>query len=188
MDNGGKASSLMSLREGGFLIPPFFVCDNSWNEKEVLKKINTELPRVKYFAIRSSAENEDSKDKSFAGHFYSAIGISKKDVFKEVSKVQFSFGKMSGAVIVQEFIPSDAAGVMFTEVGENHIVINATVGLCLPVVNGDTCDEYILDKNGNLIDKTIPPKKNAKIFLQEKITSQSIVTESLNGAKIRELS
>ncbi|MSU54484.1 MAG: hypothetical protein EXS48_01410 [Candidatus Staskawiczbacteria bacterium] len=187
MDNGGKASALMKLREGGFPIPPFFVCDSSWSEKEVLKKIATELPKVQYFAIRSSAENEDSKEKSFAGHFYSAVGISKKDVFREISKVQLSFGKMVGAVIVQEFIPSDTAGVMFSEVGEAHVVINAIPGLCVPVVNGDACDEYILDKNGNLIDKTISVKKNAQIFEQGQIISQSIVTESLSDAKIKEL-
>src|SRR3989344_3995085 len=129
MRNGGKASSLISLREGGFPIPPFFICDNSWAEKEILKKIDTELPGTQYFAVRSSAENEDSKDKSFAGHFYSAVGISRKDVFKEVSRVQLSFGKISGSVIVQEFISSDIAGVMFTELSKTHIVINATTGL-----------------------------------------------------------
>lgn len=185
--NGGKASSLIKLRKGGFPIPSFFVCDSSWSEKEILKKIDTELFKVQYFAVRSSAENEDSKDKSFAGHFYSAVGISKKDVFKEVSKVQLSFGEMLGSVIVQEFIPSDTAGVMFTEVGEIHIVINAIAGLCLSVVNGDACDEYIFDKNGNLIDKTIPPTKDAKVFRQGEIISQKISTESLNDSKIKEL-
>jgi len=187
MDNGGKASSLIRLREGGFSIPPFFVCDSSWIEKEILKKIGTELSGTRYFAVRSSAENEDSKDKSFAGHFYSAVGISKKDVFKEVSKVQLSFGKMPGSVIVQEFIPSDTSGVMFSEVGKTHVVINAITGLCVPVVSGDACDEYIFDKNGSLIDKTIPPKKDAQIFRQGRIVSQKTSEESLNEAQIKEL-
>ncbi len=187
MDNGGKAPSLIKLREGGFSVPPFFVCDSSWTEKEVLREISTELVGTRYFAVRSSAENEDSKDKSFAGHFYSAVGISKKDVFKEISKVQLSFGKMTGSVIVQEFIPSDIAGVMFSEIGKTHVVINAITGLCLSVVNGDACDEYIFDKNGGLIDKTIPTKKEAKIFRQGKIISQKISTESLDDTKIKEL-
>src|SRR3989344_4353048 len=187
MDNGGKASSLARLREGGFPIPPFFVCDRSWSEKEVLKRIGKELTGTRYFAVRSSAENEDSKDKSFAGHFYSAVGISKKDVFKEISKVQLSFGKMAGSVIVQEFIPSDTAGVMFSEIGKTHVVINAIAGLCLPVVNGDACDEYIFDKNGGLIDKTIPSKKEARIFTKGQIISQKISTESLSDTKVKEL-
>ena len=187
MDNGGKASSLARLRDGGFPIPPFFVCDSTWSEKEVLKRIGKELTGTRYFAVRSSAENEDSKDKSFAGHFYSAVGISKKDVFKEISKVQLSFGKMAGSVIVQEFIPSDTAGVMFSEVGKMHFVINAIAGLCLPVVNGDACDEYIFDKNGGLIDKTIPSKKEARIFTKGQIISQKISTESLSDTKVKEL-
>ena len=32
MSNGGKAESLIKLQQGGFLIPPFFICDNSWSE------------------------------------------------------------------------------------------------------------------------------------------------------------
>jgi pyruvate,water dikinase len=187
MANGGKAPSLTKLREKGFSVPPFFVCDSTWTEKEVLTKMGTELSGVKYFAVRSSAENEDSKDKSFAGHFYSAVGISKKDVFKEISKVQLSFGTMAGSVIIQEFIPSDTAGVIFSEVGKTHVVINAIAGLCVSVVNGDACDEYISDKAGNLIDKTIPTQKEAKIFRQGQITSQKIDTESLTEAKIKEL-
>jgi pyruvate,water dikinase len=187
MRNGGKASSLIRLREGDFLTPPFFVCDNSWTEKEVLEKIDTKLSGIQYFAIRSSAENEDSEDKSFAGRFYSAIGVTKKEVFKEISKVQLSFGNMAGSVIVQEFIPSDTAGVMFSEVGEKHIIINAIAGLCIPVVNGDACDEYIFNKDGDLIDKTISLKKEAKLFKQGHLISQKISSESLEDKKIKKL-
>lgn len=187
MSNGGKASSLIRLVEGGFLIPPFFVCDDTWTNKEIIEKINLELPTIQYFAVRSSAENEDSKEKSFAGHFYSAVGIKKEDVLAEVSRVRSSFRGDPGVVIIQQFIPSDTAGVMFSEVGKGHIVINATIGLCQSVVNGQACDEYLCDKNGSILEKTIPQEKEVKIFNEGRVISQKTNTESLTENKIKEL-
>ncbi len=187
MSNGGKAASLKKLKDEHFLVPSFFVCNSSWSEEVVQKEIKTQLPTVKYFAVRSSAKNEDSKDKSFAGHFYSAVGITQENVFKEISKVQLSFKEMEGSVIVQEFIPSDISGVMFSEVGEKHIIINSTNGLCTSVVNGGVCDEYILDKKGNLIDKTIPLKKETQLFKKGKIVNEEIIGESLTETQMIEL-
>src|SRR3989344_6865704 len=112
MKKGGKVHSLRKLREGGFMVPVFFVCDMSWSEESVLAKIDATLPTTQYFAVRSSAENEDSKEKSFAGHFYTGIGIVKENVFAEVTKVHQSFGNIPGSIIVQELISSDTAGVM----------------------------------------------------------------------------
>ena len=181
MRNGGKASSLIRLREGGFPVPPFFVCDQSWTDEDISNRIDAELPWVRYFAVRSSAENEDSAEKSFAGHFYSAVGILKRDVSNEVRRVQRSFGTYPGSVIIQEFIPSDCAGVLFTEVEGAHIVINAAIGLCLSVVNGEACDEYIFTQDGTLVDQTIPAQKHVKLFRQEEIVSTTTNIESLTN-------
>ena len=120
MRNGGKANYLSKLKEAGFLVQRFFVCDSSWPEKKILSKIDAELPGVKFFAVRSSAANEDSKLQSFAGYFYSGIGVTNEAVFAEVKKVHDSFGQMAGKVIIQDFIPSESAGVMFTEVEDNN--------------------------------------------------------------------
>lgn len=189
MSNGGKADSLIKLKEAGFLVPRFFVCDSRWSEKDILSKIETELSGVKFFAVRSSASNEDSKLKSYAGHFYSGIGIAKEDVFNEVEKVRDSFGQMIGKVIIQEFIPSESAGVMFTEVENNNIVVNSTIGLCQPVVNGLACDEYICNKNGNILSKTISKKKEIKLFIKNKIVNQinDVNEESLTKKQIKQL-
>ena len=186
MSSGGKADSLRKLREAGFRVPRFFVCDSNWPEKEIIPKIETELPDVKYFAVRSSAANEDSKLQSFAGHFYSGLAVAKEDVFTEVKKVRTSFGQMDGKVIVQEFIPSESAGVMFTEV-EDNVVINSTIGLCQPVVSGQACDEYICNKNGDILNKTISKRKEIKLFVNNKIINQTTDAESLTKEQVKQL-
>ncbi len=187
MSNGGKAYSLRKLKEAGFLVPRFFVCDSNWSKSEIRSKLDTEFSDVKYFAIRSSASNEDSEKKSYAGHFYSGIGVAKDDVFTEVKKVLTSFGQMDGSAIIQEFIPSECAGVMFTEVGDNNVVINSTIGLCQPVVSGKACDEYICSKNGDILNKIISKKKEIKLFINNKIVNQTSDLESLTEEQIKQL-
>ena len=171
MHKGGKALALIKLQQGGFTVPHFLVCDVSWSKKQISENIDRELPTVDYFAVRSSATNEDSKEQSFAGHFYSGLAVTREAVFDEISKVNESFGKMLGSVIVQEFIPSDTAGVMFTEVDGNTVVVNATVGLCQPVVNGEACDEYLCSKDGAMLSKRISKDKTIKLFSGGRIVS-----------------
>ncbi|KKQ58124.1 MAG: Pyruvate phosphate dikinase PEP/pyruvate-binding protein [Candidatus Levybacteria bacterium GW2011_GWB1_41_21] len=187
MEKTGKAQSLEKLHKGGFMVPAFFVCDKDWSEKRVLEKIKAALPKSQYFAVRSSAENEDSKEKSFAGHFYTGIGVAKKDVYAEIAKVRQSFGRVPGSIIVQDFISSDMAGVMFTEVNKNATVINATLGLCQSVVSGEACDEYLCNKDGALLKKTIPKEKTVTFFVAGKVISDKSEKESLNIVQIKRL-
>ena len=183
----GKAHSLIKLKEKGFNIPTFFVCDATWSEEQLETKIQSHLPNTNYFAVRSSAANEDSSDRSYAGHFYTAIGVSRQDVYKEIKKVQESYGDMNGSVIVQEFIASDKAGVMFTEISKDTIVINSTMGLCQSVVSGKECDEYVFSSKGTLVRKSIPPEKPILVFRNGKIISKKISEESLDNLAIDRL-
>ena len=187
MIKGSKAHALIKLKEKGFLVPSFFICDANWSGEQLSAKIDADLPGVKYFAVRSSAENEDSKDQSFAGNFYTAIGVKKEDVLTEVIKVQNSYKEMLGSIIVQEFISSEKAGVMFTKVSNDTVVINATIGLCQSVVSGKECDEYLLNKNGTLIHKTIYGEKSTLLFKNGVIVSEKNSRESLNELELREL-
>lgn len=188
MPSGGKASSLLKLRDGGFLVPPFFVGESSCSQEEVLLRIAQKMPEVNYFAVRSSVQGEDSKEKSQAGRFYSAIGVPKDHVFEEFRRVTASFGSQNGSVIIQEFIPSDKAGVVFSEVDKNKIVINAAIGLCQPVVQGCACDEYICDKKGEIISKNIPKEKEIGLFIKGRIVFQKSSAESLTSGEVEQLS
>ena len=185
--DGGKASALIRMAREGFPIPPFFVCPTSSSQEGILEAIEQKLPGAKYFAIRSSAENEDSKRKSFAGHFYSAVGVTKDLVYQEFRKVTDSFKGGRGAVIIQEFIPSDKAGVMFSEVDKDKVVINAIIGLCQPVVSGYSCDEYVFDKRRKLIEKNISKKKESRAFQDGRIVARRSPEESMTRDEIMKL-
>ncbi|MDP2720940.1 MAG: PEP/pyruvate-binding domain-containing protein [bacterium] len=187
MSSGGKAESLIKLQKAGFLVPPFFVCDTTSSEQKILSELEQKLPEVSHFAVRSSSLNEDTAEKSFAGHFYSGVGVTRKNVYSEFLKVKKSLGNIGGAVIIQEFIPSDKAGVLFTEVDNDRIVINASIGLCLSVVTGKACDEYICDKNGQIISKTVSKNKEINTFDGNKIISGVSSAESLTQKEVQEL-
>ena len=102
-------------------------------------------------------------------------------------KVKKSLGNIGGSVIIQEFIPSDTAGVLFTEVDTDRIVINASIGLCLSVVSGKDCDEYISGKNGQITSKTISKNKEITTFDGNKIISGISSAESLTLKEVQEL-
>ncbi|MEK7658638.1 MAG: PEP/pyruvate-binding domain-containing protein [Patescibacteria group bacterium] len=187
MYNTGKANSLIELRKRGFNVPPFFVLNAFDKEDKIIAGINEILPGVEYFAVRSSAKNEDSKEKSYAGQFYSALGVSKEHLFEEFTKVVDSFCGKDGLVIIQEFIPSDKAGVVFSQVDKEKIVIDSTIGLCRPVVDGFACDEYVCDKNGHIIHKNISEAKDIQLFKNNKIISEKSFIESLTGDEIGQL-
>jgi pyruvate,water dikinase len=187
MNVGNKALFLAQLQKRGFTVPPFFTCDASWSENDVLKTVRAKLPSAKYFAVRSSAESEDSPERSFAGHFYSAIGVAEKNIYNEIVAVNDSFASMPGSIIVQEFIPSDTAGVMFTNVDDQKIVINATIGLCRPVVHGSACDEYIYNSQGRLLEKTVAKGKEIELFINSRVISEKNSEESLTTKDARRL-
>jgi len=120
-------------------------------------------------AVRSSATVEDCSDMSFAGQAESYLCVSNPlDIIEAVKKVwQSSFSeraviylKTKGipirqvkmAVIVQEMIPTDVSGVMFTANvvtnSADELLINATWGLGDSLVSGKVVpDTYILRKN-----------------------------------------
>lgn len=185
MNMGGKAQSLQKLQEAGFNVPTFFVCNESWDEEKVRKTLDENYSGKNYFSVRSSASGEDGKQKSYAGHFYSAVAVKRDEVWGEVKKVLTSFGELDGSVIIQEFIPSDVSGVAFSDNGDGAVVINSNFGLCKNVVEGKACDEYITSKDGTLIRQSISKDKPTLSFsngeLEETISSnQSLTQEQIN--------
>ena len=184
MEIGGKAKSLKILTSAGFNVPRFI----SYNGRSpLLSSISDSIFHgVEYFAVRSSAFGEDSANKSFAGQFYSAIGVKRKDIQREIEKVLSSYKGREGSVIIQEFLPCESSGVMFTEVNSDKIVINSALGLCSTVVNGEICDEYITDKSGSIIKKMIR-EKNALFFQDGACIRVKKDDESLSPQQIRQL-
>ncbi len=121
------------------------------------------------FAVRSSATIEDHSDISFAGQAESFLCVKNQtDILESVKMVwqsvfseravvylktkEIPMKQVKMAVIIQEMIPADISGVMFTANVVNNsteeILINATWGLGDSLVSGKIVpDTYILNKN-----------------------------------------
>lgn len=134
-----------------------------------------------FVAIRSSATAEDLPEASFAGQQDTYLNIQgNDDVLKYVQKCwaslfgaraifyreenNFDHDKVYIAVVVQEMVNADKAGVMFTvhpSTGEEKILIEAAWGLGEAVVSGTvTPDTYWVEKETGKIEEHQVSEKN----------------------------
>ncbi|MDR2624566.1 MAG: phosphoenolpyruvate synthase [Methanobrevibacter sp.] len=138
-------------------------------------------------AVRSSATAEDLPEASFAGQqdtFLHIQGV--KQLLKYVrmcwaslfearaifyrEENNFEHSKVYIAVAIQEMVPSEKAGVMFTvnpSTGENVALIEGSWGLGEAVVSGTvTPDTYYVDKKTNgILSVSVADKK--KMFVRK---------------------
>ena len=142
------------------------------------QRIGKENPFV---AIRSSATAEDLPEASFAGQQDTFLNIKgTEDVLEYVQKCwaslfesraifyreehNFDHSKVYIAVVVQEMVDAEKAGVMFTvhpSTGEEKILIEGAWGLGEAVVSGTvTPDTYWVDKKTDEILESIISEKN----------------------------
>lgn len=144
---------------------------------EVKEMLNGCEKKVR-LVVRSSHLLEDGDNYSFSGLFTTEINISKpvniveaiiecwKKCFNESILEYFYISNnqqllIPCAVLIQRFIPSEVAGVMF-KFGTNFC-INSTWGMAKSIVDGSTgYDYWLLDKNGDEQDY-INSKKDINI-------------------------
>jgi pyruvate,water dikinase len=140
------------------------------------KEITSALKKLKgtRFAVRSSATAEDLLTASFAGQQDTFLNVSKKDVIISVKRCWASLFNsraiyyrhekniphdVSMAVVVQEMVQADFAGVMFTvdPIRKKYILVEAAHGLGEKVVSGSvTPSGFMIDRNTFAIaEKTI---------------------------------
>ena len=82
--------------------------------------------------------------------------------------------RYAGGIIIQEFLQTRKAGVMYTNVGRGLCVIAANFGLCTTVVDGSACDQYVLQALSpiasqepfRLVQRVVKPGKQAARFTQ----------------------
>lgn len=136
-------------------------------------------------AVRSSATAEDLDDASFAGQqetYLNVMGL--EDLIDKIKSCYASlwgeravsyrknYGydkeKVALAVVIQEMVESESAGVMFTAdpAGDvKNVHINASYGLGEAVVSGMVSpDEYICTRDGALIKQIIGIKKEEIVY------------------------
>ncbi len=180
---GGKASALANLTDTGANIPAWFaVTELDSNNNQILKladSLDTE-----YFAVRSSALEEDGAEHSFAGQFDSFLYVEKENLLDKIQAV-FKSSKSdhldtyigsksivpsdsnSVTALVQKMITPEASGVAFSadpvSGDRTKTIISALWGTGSALVSGDAdADAWTLVAN-EIIDKTITTKTHQHI-------------------------
>ncbi len=135
-------------------------------------------------AARSSATAEDLPDASFAGQQETVLNIrGAGNLLKAVqtcwaslygaraiyyrAKQGFDHHTVNIAVVVQQLVPSEKAGVMFTShpiTGEPHAIIEGSWGLGEAVVSGSVSpDKYVYDRRLDRVTDTLISAKILEI-------------------------
>ncbi|RKT55069.1 PEP/pyruvate-binding domain-containing protein [Saccharothrix australiensis] len=176
---GGKGASLAALVRAGLPVPGgFHVTTHAYRvfadgltpegfaarpvPPVIASAILAALPDGPV-AVRSSATAEDLPDLSFAGQHDTVLDVRGEDVLDAVKRCWASlwteravaYRARNGvtdaamAVVVQELVPADAAGVLFTADpvtgARDEIVVNAAPGLGEALVAGEvTPDTYVV--------------------------------------------
>src|SRR3989344_1845056 len=148
---GGKGANLSKLLTAGLPVPPgFAVSIKAFNSGKLnsnaLKELENLVDGSKSYAVRSSALNEDAEGASWAGQFETFLNVAPTNVVSSIenchntTKIRAkAYGREIGdaakfdvAVVVQEMLVPDYAGVLFTRnpvTGANEFVIEYIHGL-----------------------------------------------------------
>lgn len=153
--------------------------------KEITKSFK-EMEGSTRVAVRSSATAEDLGSASFAGQQETYLNVQGfedvlqriKDCFascfsersvKYRTQAGLGYDEVKAAVVVQQMVESEVSGVLFTAnvitKNKDEMLINASYGLGEAVVSGMVNpDQYILDKSGRILKKTLGRKEQKIIY------------------------
>jgi pyruvate,water dikinase len=181
---GGKAAQLGEAIRCGLPVPAGYalaprvveaVVDGHAPALAALAGVSDELGLM---AVRSSAPDEDSVGASFAGAYLSVLGVSGPAAAAVAVRDVHRSGQLAGAhsyraalgleaeyrmaVVVQELIDADVAGVLFTRnpvTGADERVVEASWGLGEAVVGGlVTPDSYRVARGGRTLERRLGEK------------------------------
>jgi pyruvate,water dikinase len=158
------------------------------------------------YAVRSSATVEDGTSISFAGQAESYLCVtSEEDLLESVKRVWQSVltpraliylqskgipvGRVRMGVIVQEMVPADVSGVLFTAnvvtSDKNQVLVEAVRGLGEPLVSGRaTPDTYIVEKGSFRIKEQRLGKMASMLVATTDGTAEVPISEELRGAPV----
>jgi len=155
---GGKAINLAKMLQSGLPVPGGFVVglgaftDDGDLRDEVKSEITSKL-QDKMYAVRSSATAEDAEDASWAGQFETFLNTKPEDVIAKIKECHnsakdraFAYADnkdldedFNVAVVVQEMVQPEYAGVLFTKdpvTGKDQLVTEYVAGLGEDLVSG----------------------------------------------------
>lgn len=191
---GGKAGALASLASAGLPIPEWLVVTpvafaasaagslRADLAAEIVAAARALAPAARFFAVRSSALDEDGVAHSFAGQLDSFLFVPPERIPEKIEAVWRSgfserilaYRRERGiagppqppAVLVQRMIEADAAGVAFSadpvSGRRGHAVVSAVLGLGSALVSGEAdADTFTVDRRGGIVTRTIAAKHTA---------------------------
>jgi phosphohistidine swiveling domain-containing protein len=180
---GGKAGALARLASAGLPIPEWFVVTPEAPLDGRIAALAREVaPGAEFFAVRSSAIDEDGSDHSFAGQLDSFLFVPVADLAAKVEAVRRSgnserivaYRREHGltaaarppAVLVQRMVRAEAAGVAFSadpvSGRRGRAVVSAVYGLGSALVSGEAdADTYTVDRRGAVVARAIGRKVTA---------------------------
>ncbi|MDQ4104496.1 MAG: hypothetical protein M3186_12575 [Actinomycetota bacterium] len=181
---GGKAVQLSAAIRAGLPVPAGFAISfehveaTACGDSAALAELQALWVGSTPCAVRSSAIGEDSGATSFAGTHLSVLGVCGFTAVVQAVREVHASGRDPGAysyrarlglertvrmaVVVQELVDADVAGVLFTRnpvTGAAERVIEASWGLGEAVVSGlVTPDQYRLAPTGRLLERSVGEK------------------------------
>ncbi len=185
---GGKGQQIKWLQAAGFQVPKTFVipspCQNSYLSDpkrfiiQLERELTSEIPQDKLFAVRSSANVEDSATLSFAGQFMTLLDVrgaldicqAVEEIFlasqspglqSYLAKSEVSAEGIKMAILIQEMVPPVISGVAFSKnpiTGMNEIIVEAIEGRGDTLLQGGETPVRWVSKWG---DWTVQPEQNS---------------------------
>jgi pyruvate,water dikinase len=183
---GNKARNLRRLSDKGFRIPVSYAC--TWEayqafgrqDPQRLPRLRSELGAVlkagQAYAVRSSANIEDSLDYSFAGQFKTVLDVSGVDAVLEalqeiwqaahsevvesyLAKVGRPAESLQMGALIQEMVPARLSGVAFSKnpiTALDEVIVEAVQGSGIALVQGGVTPLRWVNKWGKWLEKPEP--------------------------------
>ena len=160
---GAKARNLQLLTQAGYNVPAFVVLpadvvkDYSFSAQTLLAAVTQHL-KVDRYAVRSAALIEDTAAGSMAGQFLTKLDVSLENLHRACEEVMQHAATVPGqktadfSLIIQEYIESDSAGVLFTRnpLGGYEMVVEHNQGSGELVVSGSVSNTFSLFNEATL--------------------------------------
>jgi pyruvate,water dikinase len=155
---GQKAGSLQWLMQHGFSVPRTFVLtydshrafmeDRTQFQRQLERELEASLDLNLTYAVRSSADVEDSLAHSFAGQLVSVLSVSGLngivqavlDVYHSaqaprlapyLQNIGLSAADIQMAIVIQEMVQPEISGIMFSKnpiTGLDEMIVEAALG------------------------------------------------------------